>query len=186
MKAKVNKVTIQLTLEDALTFSAACVVTITDPNLTLSPEIAAQVGPEVAHQTHQIGYVPVGDATITPAGNLTNTHRLIHAVAPRWTDDNARAKLAQVTWRCLELAEEYQAKSIAIPPVSTGTLGYPIEACARVMIEEVIDFTFEKPRFLKTIVLCAHTPQNAHEIFAEELRRQIEALDRSGEGHVSV
>lgn len=186
MKAKVNKVTIQLTQEATLKTVATCLVTVTDTNLTVDAELTTLGGIEIGSQAHQIGYAPVGDAVITGAGRLPNVTHIIHAVAPRWTEDNARAKLAQLTWRCLELAEEYQLKSIAIPPISTGTFGYPIEACARVMIEEIIDFTFEKPRFLKTIILSTPIPANAYDVFTEELRRQLEDLTRNGEGQVSV
>jgi len=186
MKAKVNRVTIHITQEATLKVAAACLVTITDTSLTVDGELAALGGTELTLQAQQIGYAPVGDAAITGAGRLTSVDHIIHAVAPRWTEDNARAKLAQVTWRCLELAEEYQLKSIVMPPISIGTFGYPIEACARVMLEEIIDFTFEKPRFLKTIILSTPIPPNAHDVFLEELRRQLEDLTRSGEGQVNV
>jgi len=186
MKAKVNKVTIQITQDAALKVNAAGLVTITGTRLTVDAELLNAAGSDVLQQAQQIGYAPVGDAAITGAGRLSHPQRIIHAVAPRWTEDNARAKLAQVTWRCVELAEEYQLKSVVIPPISTGTFGYPIEACARVMIEEIIDFTFEKPRFLKTIIFSTHTPANAYDVFLEELHRQLEDLARSGDGQVSV
>lgn len=186
MKAKVNKVAIQITQETVLKTAAACIVTVTDTNLTVDAELATLAGAELIQQAQQIGYAPVGDVAITDAGHLATAQHIIHAVAPRWTEDNARAKLAQVTWRCLELAEEYQLKSIVMPPISIGTFGYPIEACARVMLEEIIDFTFENPRFLKTIILSTPVPSNAYDVFLEELRRQLDDLTRNGEGHVTV
>lgn len=187
MKAKVNKVTIQVTQGDILSLPVAVagVVTVTDPNLTLEPDIMARAGGAVLAQTQHIGWADIGTAVITDAGALKSIEKIIHAVAPRLTDDSARAKLALVTWQALSLAEENGLKSLALPAISTGTLGYPLEACARIMCEQIIDFTFEKLKHLRRIVLCVETP-NAQKIFDAELNRQIDELKETGEGTVTV
>lgn len=186
MKAKVNKITVQIVEGDIYRLPVAGIVTVTDPNLTVDPALLALTGADVAHETRQIAWADVGSAVITSAGRLENAQKIIHAVGPRWSDDNPRARLVRVTWNCLELAEEHELKSIALPPVSVGTLGYPLESCANVMIEQIIDYSFEKPRHLKTIVICVDQTPNALGIFQDELRRQLEELRESGEGHVHV
>lgn len=183
MKAKVNKVTIQVTQGDILNTPVASIVTVTDPNLTVDATLLAKAGSNVQSQTQQIAWADVGSAVITTAGNLKHVDHIIHAVGPRWSDDSARAKLALVTWQCLLLAEDNALKSIALPAISTGALGYPLEGCAKVMIEQIIDFTFEKLKSLRTIILCVDS-LNALKIFEAELTRQLEDLKETGEGQV--
>lgn len=186
MKAKVNKTNIQVVQDNIYSLAVTCVVTVTGPNLTLDPILAKLTGQPVLDETRHIAWAEVGEAVITGAGNLENKQKIIHAVGPRWGEPSARGKLANVTWRCLELAEKHELKSIALPPISVGTLGYPLESCARIMFEEIIDFTFEKPKHLKTIILCVDDTPNALDAFVAELKRQLEDLQENGEGTVRV
>lgn len=187
MKAKVNRVSIQITQDDILSLPAAALVTVTDTNLRVDPALLAKTGNSVQLQTEAIRWSDIGTAVMTDAGALKTTAKIIHAVGPRWGDGSARAKLALVTWRCLELAEQDGLKSIALPPISTGALGYPLENCAVTMLEQIIDFTFEKLKSLRTIILCVdqHTP-NALSIFEAEFTRLLEELKATGEGQVHV
>lgn len=182
MKAKVNKVAIEVMHGDILNLSVAALVTVTDPNLALDPDLAALTGQEVIAQTREIAWADVGTAVITGAGALKNVEKIIHAVGPRWGEDGARAKLGLVTWQCLSLAEEHHLESIVLPAISVGALGYPIENCAKTMLEQIIDFTFENLRSLKTVILCV--PDTALDIFEREFQEQIEALREAGEGQV--
>ena len=111
--------------------------------------------------------------------------RIIHAVGPRWGEGSERGKLANVTLQCLRLAEQNRLKSLAIPAISTGTLGYPMENCAKTMLAQIIDFTFDAPRFLRTIIVCLDNPL-AYQIFKAEFTTQLEDLKEAGEGEVTV
>lgn len=186
MKAKVNKVNIQISQENLLSLPVAAIVTVTDLNLHVDPALLARTGPIVQSQTEVIRWSDVGTAIITDAGTLKTATKIIHAVGPRWGEDSARAKLALVTWRCLELAEQHGLKSIALPPISTGSLGYPLENCALTMLEQIIDFTFEKLRSLRSIILCVGDAPNALNIFETEFSRLLEELKETGEGQVHV
>jgi O-acetyl-ADP-ribose deacetylase len=184
MKAKVNQVTIEVMQDDILTLPVAALVTVTDPNLALAPELEKKVGADVVAQTRAIGWADIGTAAVTDGGALKNVEKIFHAVGPRWGEESARAKLALVTWQCLSLAEEHQLKSIALPAISTGALGYPPENCAKTMLEQIIDFTFENLRFLKTVMVCVDDMPNALQIFETEFQQQLEALREAGEGQV--
>lgn len=186
MKAKVNKVALHIVTEPLLEVSADVLVTVTDPNLSLSPLIEKRISSEIQTLLAHIGWMPIGDAVITPSGGLKTVRHIIHGVAPRYTDDNVRAKLGMLVWRCLEICEEHGLNSIVFPPLSTGTLGFPLESCAYIMFDQIIDFTFEKPKSLKKIIISADSPPTAREIFEAELMRQLEDLRQSGEGQVSV
>lgn len=184
MKAKVNKVTIQVMEDNILTLATAGLVHPTDTNLHVNPELALKAGPVLQQVCNDIGWCDVGSAVVTEAGE-TVFEKIIHAVGPRWGEGSERGKLANVTLQCLRLAEQNKLKSIAIPSISTGVLGYPVENCAKTMLAQIIDFTFDTPRYLRTIIVCLDNPP-AYQIFKNEFLEQIENLKETGEGEVTV
>ncbi|MEO8397269.1 MAG: macro domain-containing protein, partial [Chloroflexota bacterium] len=117
-------------------------------------------------------------AKMTSAGNL-KAEKIIHAVGPRWGEGSERGKLGNVTWECLHLAESNDLKSIAIPAISAGALGYPLENCATTMLSQIIDFTFEDLKHLRTIILCL-PDELAFDAFKREFDQQLEELRQSG------
>ncbi len=184
MKAKVNKVTIEIIQDTLLNLPVTAIVNATDPNLTLPPEISRRGGPTLQAQCHEIGWCDVGAAVITEAGDLP-FEKIIHAVGPRWGEGSERAKLALVTLHILQLAEENKLKSIALPAISTGALGYPLENCAKTILTQIIDYTFENLKYLRTIIICVDSAV-ALSAFRQEFERQIKDLKESGEGKVKV
>ena len=185
MKAKVNKVIIQVIQDDILTLTVAGLVHPTDTNLHVNPSLAVKAGPALQQACNDIGWCDVGEAVITDAGEQLAVEKIIHAVGPRWGEGSERGKLANVTLRCFRLAEQYKLKSIAVPSISTGVLGYPVENCAKTMLAQIIDFTFDAPRYLRTIIVCLDNPA-AYQIFKNEFLEQIEDLKETGEGEVTV
>jgi O-acetyl-ADP-ribose deacetylase (regulator of RNase III) len=184
MKAKVNKITIQIVHGDLLSQSVAAIVNATDPNLHVPPALAAKAGSVVQQICNNIGWCDIGSAVITDSGDMP-VEKIIHAVGPRWGEGSERGKLSNVTQECLRLAEQNHLKSLAIPAISTGVLGYPVENCAKTMLTQIIDFTFDDPRYLKTIIVCLDD-DSAHQIFEAEFAEQIQSLKEDGEGEVTV
>ena len=185
MKAKVNKVTLEVIQGDILKLPVDGVVVVTDPNLTLDSRLIQEAGESIQAQTATIGWSDVGTAAMTDAGKLTNLNKIIHAVGPRWGEGSERGKLANLVWSIVNLAEDQELKSIALPAVSVGTFGYPVEASAQIVIARLIDFTFEDPRHLRNIKICL-SDTAMFDIFLAEFRRQIEDLRETGEGKVRV
>ena len=184
MKAKVNKVKILIVEDNLLSQDVDAIVNDTTPNLALPSTWNQMGGKNLVEELFLIGFCDVGSAIISSAGDLPYRH-IIHAVGPKWGEPSARGQLAKSTWKTLELAEENQLSSIAIPPLSIGINGYPIENCARTMIQEIIDFTFEPLKYLRQIYICVET-EIGYETFAQELKLQAEKLKESGDGKVSV
>ncbi|HVU11217.1 MAG TPA: macro domain-containing protein [Phototrophicaceae bacterium] len=178
MKAKINKVTVRLTRDDVLAVTAAAIVNATDPNLSLPTDLRVKAGLDVARECAEIGWCSIGSAVITSAGALT-AEKIIHAVGPRWGEGAERGKLASATWECLHLAEEHGLKSIALPAISTGAQGYPLENCATTMLTTIVDFTFEDLKHLRTVILCL-PDERAYDAFKAEFDQQLEELGQSG------
>ena len=184
MKAQVNKVSIQVVPDDLLSLTAEGIVVSTDVNLTVSPVLSAKAGPTVQRECIQIGWCEVGSAVVTGAGNLY-AEKIIHAVGPRWGEGSERGKLANVVLESLRLAEQQRLRSLAIPPISTGALGYPLENCAKTMLAQIVDYTFENLKHLRQIIICVDTAL-AFDVFRREFAEQLNELKEAGEGKVKV
>ncbi len=178
MKVKINKVTIQTQAVDLWSLRVAAAVNATDTDLTLQPKLVAQAGADVVREISLVGYCPVGSAIMTTAGSLP-FNKIIHVVGPRWGEGAERGKLASATYECLHLAETNGLKSIALPAISTGTMGYPLENCATTMLTTIVDYTFEDLKTLRTIVLALEDEHHL-EVFDRELSRQIQSLGEEG------
>lgn len=72
------------------------------------------------------------DAVISSAHRLPNQH-VIHCLGPVCGYDRPAAELlAACHEQALDLAEAHGLRSLALPALSTGAFGYPMEAAARV------------------------------------------------------
>lgn len=178
MKVKINKVTIQTVVADLWSLPVHAAVNATDTDLTLRSELIALAGSDLVREISGIGYCPVGSAVITSAGGLAFKN-IIHVVGPRWGEGAERGKLASATYECLHLAETHSLKSIALPAISTGSLGYPLENCATTMLTTIVDYTFEDLKSLRNIIL-ALADNHSLEVFDREVTRQIQSLGEEG------
>lgn len=89
----------------------------------------------------QKNFCPVGQAVITSGYNLKAKY-IIHAVGPIYCDgqhDEAKL-LASAYQSALNLAKEYNCKSIAFPLISSGIYGYPRNEAMKVAKNAIDEF----------------------------------------------
>jgi O-acetyl-ADP-ribose deacetylase (regulator of RNase III) len=88
--------------------------------------IFAAAGPELDDACAALGGCATGDAKATPGFRLS-AQFVIHTVGPVWHGGDAGEPdaLASCYRRCIEVASEIGARSIAFPAISTGIFGYP-------------------------------------------------------------
>ena len=130
--------------------------------------IRARGGPSIQEECNRIGGTPVGTAVMTGAGNL-KAKQVIHAVGPRMGQGDEDKRLASAVRSALALADRHGMKSIALPAISTGIFGFPIERAARIMLTEVQRF-LQGGTKLERVVLCLYD-EEAFGVFKRELRR---------------
>ena len=90
-----------------------------------------------------------GNAKITSAYNLPSKY-VIHTVGPaipygREPDEDEIKELESCYQSCLELADEYELKSIAFCSISTGVFNFPKDQASKLAIETVRNYLKNNP-----------------------------------------
>ena len=107
-------------------------------------------GEEIEREAMAKGPIPVGTAVATSAGRLP-ARFVVHG-AVMGQDLRTNADLVRRTTRaCLALADELGCRSLALPAFGTGVGGFPLEECARIMVDEARAFA---PRSLERVVFA--------------------------------
>lgn len=148
------------------------VVNAANKSLKLGGGVAGAIrnygGPSIQEECDRIGPIETGEAVITGAGNLKAKH-VIHAVGPVSGEGQEEEKLRRATLNSLKIANERKIKNIALPAISTGIFGFPIQKCSEIMLRAAIEF-LEKNDYPQEIVFCLYG-QEARSVFEKTLER---------------
>ncbi|XP_075821148.1 protein mono-ADP-ribosyltransferase PARP14 isoform X1 [Microtus pennsylvanicus] len=150
---------------DLAQFPADVVVNAANEHLKhidgLALALSNAAGPELQAECDKIvrkgGLVLTGNAVISKPGKLP-CHHVIHAVGPRWDGNKAQecvSLLKRAVERSLTLAEEVKCQSLAMPAISSGIFGFPLDLCVATIVSAIKDNFQRKPdrRTLKKIYL---------------------------------
>ena len=163
---------LELVEGDITELDVDAIVNPANEHLQLGTGVAGAIrekgGPSIQVECDRIGGAPVGTAVMTGAGNL-KARRVIHAVGPRMGEGDEDKKLAAAVRSALALADRRGLKSIALPAISTGNFGFPLDRAARIMLTEIHRFLQGGAR-LERVVLALHG-EEAFSTFKRELRR---------------
>ncbi|MCF8095516.1 MAG: macro domain-containing protein, partial [Desulfobacteraceae bacterium] len=96
-------------------------------------------GPGLEEECRPLAPILPGQAVITGAHNLPNSH-VIHCLGPVYGIDKPSDRLLASCYRnALHIAEENGLGSIALPAISSGAFGYPLEAAARIALNTTLE-----------------------------------------------
>ena len=167
-----EKTTLELVQGDITDMDVDVVVNAANQHLQLGAGVAGAIrtkgGPSIQEECNRIGGTPVGTAVMTGAGNL-KARQVIHAVGPQMGEGDEDKKLASAVRAALALADRHGMKSIALPAISTGIFGFPLDRAARIMLTEIQRF-LQGGTKLDRVVLCLYDDE-AFTVFKKELRR---------------
>ncbi len=171
MEYKAGKTTIRLIVGDITRCRTDAIVNAANSALRLGGGVAGAIrragGESIQRQCDSIGGAPVGSAAITGGGRLAARY-VIHAVGPRQGEGDEARKLAGATRASLELADGHGLESIALPAVSSGIFGVPLEDCARVMLGAAVKYLNRGEHSLLEVVFCLFD-NNALRVFETAL-----------------
>lgn len=96
------------------------------------------------------GECKTGDAVITTAGRLP-ANKVIHTVGPVWIggQNEEEEKLKNCYKKSLQIADDYGAKVISFPCISTGIYRFPKRLAAELSLEVIKSY---KCRILEKII----------------------------------
>ncbi|NXT99033.1 PAR14 polymerase, partial [Buphagus erythrorhynchus] len=109
----------------------------------LADALSRAAGPALQQEcdelVRKLGNLQPGCAVITGAGKLP-CKNVIHAVGPRWNEKEAQRctwLLKKTVKKCLQLAEAHKHSSIALPAISGGIFGFPLEMCTYSIVSSI-------------------------------------------------
>lgn len=114
--------------------------------------ISAQGGPKIQEELKKIGGANVTDVVVTGGGNLPARH-ILHAVGPRFQEEDGEAKLRTTVVHALQKAESLQLRKTAFPAMGAGFYGIPLDQCARVTLGAVEEF-LQTAVELREVLFC--------------------------------
>jgi len=124
-------------------------------------------GIEIEKEAVAKGPIEVGEAVITSAGKLKVKY-IIHAAVMGQDLHTDSEKIKRATRSALKLTEEKKFSSISFPALGTGVGGFSPFHCAKIMIEEAIEFLQQSKsvRLVKFVLF----DQQTFDAFQEELK----------------
>jgi O-acetyl-ADP-ribose deacetylase len=114
-------------------------------------------GEEIEREAVQLGPIDVGEAVATGAGRLP-ARWVIHGAVMGQDLRTDAALVRRTTESCLRVAGELGGESLALPAFGTGVGGFPLDECARIMVEAVRGY---EPSSLKRVVFAVFGPEAA-------------------------
>ena len=135
---QVNRSVVRLIKDDITALDIDAFVFYAEPGFALGSgfgtAISVRGGPSIQKELQGFAPVATGEAVVSAAGNLKARH-IIHAVGPRFQEEELEGKLRTTVVNALKRAEEKGVKRIAFPAMGAGYYGIAPDLCARVMLE---------------------------------------------------
>jgi len=172
LSLELNGTILELIEADITELEVDAIVNAANEQLELGSGVAGAIrdkgGASIQEECHRIGSTPVGTAVMTGAGDL-KAKQVIHAVGPRKGEGDEDRKLASAVRAAMALADRNGLRSIALPAISTGNFGFPVDRAARIMLTEIHRYLQGGTKLSKVVV--ALFDEKTYGIFRRELRR---------------
>ncbi|XP_071793811.1 protein mono-ADP-ribosyltransferase PARP14-like isoform X2 [Asterias amurensis] len=123
----------------------------------------------------------VGEAVLTSSGNLP-CKKVIHVAGPRWQAwgrttpggvTKEEQQLFDAVLNCLQLAAEEKFQSIAIPAISTGVYGFPVQLAAQQILNALGQFVWFTPNSSITDISLTNHDQPTCAVFMQAVAERF-------------
>lgn len=177
MRVQIRNTVLELVEGDITDMATDAIVNAANEYLAHGSGVARAIvrrgGPAIQRESDEWvrrhGRVPTGSAAITSGGQLKARY-VIHAVGPVYDGTERSAQLlASAVRAALQMADKHQLASIALPAISTGIFGYPLDEAAHVMLRATLDYLGGETG-LGRVVFCLYE-SSAYQIFATTLQQ---------------
>lgn len=156
---KVNKSTLRLTKGDLTDYEIDAFVYYAQHDLALGSGFGTAItmrgGPSVQEELNEKvkenGPLETTQVITSAAGNM-KANKIIHAVGPRFQEENLEEKLVTTVKNVLAEADAQGVKGIAFPPMGAGFYGVPLDMSARATIDTIIDHLKKETQIEEVVI----------------------------------
>jgi O-acetyl-ADP-ribose deacetylase len=173
MKLRVGPASIAVERGDITDRDVDAIVNAASTALTMTTGVAAAIkrkgGVLIEEEAVRQGPIEVGEAVLTPGGNLAATH-VIHAVAMGADLKTDPETITKTTRAVLALADKHRLTSIALPALGTGVGHVAPSAAADAMLQPIVAHLKSAKTALKRVVFVLYQDETFR-AFTETLKR---------------
>jgi O-acetyl-ADP-ribose deacetylase len=175
MKAKVGAASIAVERGDITDWEVDAIVNAANSTLVMGAGVAAAIkrkgGVLIEEEAIRQGPIEVGEAVLTPAGNLQATH-VIHAAVMGPDLKTDPETVSRTTKAVLALADKHRLTSIALPALGTGVGHVAPPAAAEAMLGAVVAHLKSGKTTLKRVIFVVYQDE-AFRAFSDALKRLV-------------
>jgi O-acetyl-ADP-ribose deacetylase (regulator of RNase III) len=170
---------VQVVKGDITTTDTEAIVNAANNELWMGAGVAGAIkgagGETIEKEAMARGPVMPGEAVSTSAGKLRFKY-VIHGAVMGQDLRTTNVLVRQTTIACLNLAEKLKLESIAFPAFGTGVGGFPMTACANIMITAARTFA-PLAKHLQRVQFCLFD-----DVGYGLFRKALEASERPQDG----
>ena len=173
MKAKVGAATVAIERGDITDRDVDAIVNAANTTLAMGAGVAGAIkrkgGVIIEEEAMRQGPIEVGEAVLTPGGNLAATH-VIHAAVMGPDLRTDAGAIGRATRAVLAIADKHRLTSLALPALGTGVGNVPPATAAEAMVAAVVDHLKSGKTSLKRVIFVLYQ-DDAHRAFTDTLKR---------------
>jgi O-acetyl-ADP-ribose deacetylase (regulator of RNase III) len=158
----VNQSIIRLIKDDITDLDVDAFLFYAEPNLALGSgfggAIAVRGGASIQKELDSLAPVALGEAVVSAAGNLKAKY-IIHAVGPKFQEEDTEGKLRTTVLNALLRAEQVGVERLAFPAMGAGYYAIAPQLCARVMLEVIRSHLEGETCIREVVIAVLDTPQ---------------------------
>jgi len=134
---------IEIIQGDITDMEVGAIVNAANTDLKLGSGVAGAIrkkgGPSIQHECDEHGPISIGEAALTGAGDLKARY-VIHAAGMHVGGSVSSESLKATTKNSLIIASDNRVETLAFPAIGTGVGGFPLEECANIMINTILEY----------------------------------------------
>ncbi|MDP4219016.1 MAG: macro domain-containing protein [Bacteroidota bacterium] len=169
-----GNVKVELKIGNIALLDTDAIVNASNEYLNLGSGVAGAIreagGAAIQNECNNIGFCPVGSAVMTGGGTL-HAKYVIHAVGPMYGEGNENAKLYSAVRTAITLADKKGLSSIALPALSAGFFHFPLNECAKVIVNSIKE-TAPTLKSVDHIIICVRDDRK-FDAFEKELVAEV-------------
>ena len=161
-QVEIGNCVVRLVRGDITELEVDAFVFYAEPTLALGSGFGGMIhmrgGGAIQKELNGLAPVPPLEAVVSSGGRLNAKH-IIHAVGPRFREDEMDRKLQTTMENCLLRAQELGVKTLAFPAMGAGYYGIPAGVSARVMLDALQSFLKSNPGLEEVTICVLDKPQ---------------------------